>query len=251
MSGNVYLQAYNINDKRLIFSIYRLYYKKISFMGVFRMRLSANALIIILIFFLSSSFSLAKQANSSGIEISQLIKMYMLPEKESYNVLPWETGSMPSSQIDWQHAGSKECPPHILNKFRTYFCRHGKVIITRNGKPTHTVLGRVVEPGVWDITLAGARMGVFHVIIESSDISHDLGSDTLTVTGKSRSGVRFKEIKACGGYAGGAAEFKISAPGRKNAFANVSWSCGSAGCTPGITITPDVGDGNTGDCKFY
>ncbi len=186
----------------------------------------------------------AAQSSSSRIELSQLILMYMLPEQARYNVLPWDTGSTPGTPISWQHAGIKDCTTYLAKEFGSPFCRSGRTVVTVGGKPTHTVLGRVIEPGNWQVILMGARAGVTYVVFDSDVLSQELSSDLLKdAVSKVRSGIQVSLIKSCGGPTGGSAHFRVTSPGKVSAFAREWWTCGSAGYNIIITLTPNLEDG--------
>ena len=116
----------------------------------------------------------AAQSSSSRIELSQLIQMYMLPDQVSYNVLPWDTGSSPGTPISWRHAGIKDCKAYLAKEFGTTFCRSGRVVVTIDGKPTHTILGKVIEPGKWEVMLMGSRAGASYVVFDSASLSQEI-----------------------------------------------------------------------------
>lgn len=188
--------------------------------------------------------SVAAQSSTSRIELSQLIQMYMLPKQVSYNVLPWDTGSAPGIPISWRHTGITDCDTYLVKEFGGPFRRSGQVVVTVGGKPTHTVLGRVVEPGNWQVILAGARAGVTYVIIDSSVLSQELSSGVLqAAVSKARNGIQLSHIKSCGSVSGGSEQFRVTVPGKENAFVREWWSCGSGGCNAIITLAPNLEDG--------
>lgn len=193
---------------------------------------------------LASSALDSVAARRSQIELSQLIQMYMLPKQATYNVLPWDTGSAPGTPITWQHAGIKDCPTDVGKEFGSPFCRFGRVIVTVGGRPTHTVLGKVVEPGNWELVLVGARAGVSYVTIDSASLSQELSPDVLkAAVSKARNGIRISRIKSCGEASGGSEHFRVTMPGKASAFAREWWSCGSGGCNVIITLAPNLEDG--------
>jgi hypothetical protein len=172
------------------------------------------------------------------IAFDELIGLYLLPTGTPQNVLGWDTGSMPGTPISWEHDGVKDCEPYIEKKYGSWACRTGTVVITIQGKPTHTVLARTVQPGRWKITLVGARAGAFYVMIDSNVLSGELGSGLLReAERKTGTGFKLNSIKKCGGVSSGSELMRITAPGKQSALISESWSCGSGGCSVDYVLT--------------
>lgn len=185
------------------------------------------------------------QTTLSSIDLARLIQTFMLPKGVNYNVLEWSTGSTSGTPISWQHAGIKDCAPFILDReIAQPFCRSGTVVITSAGKPTHTTLGRVLEPGRWNIILAGGRAGVSYIVLDSNVLSPELSSDLLrSAASKAGTILQLRRLSVCGNSSGGSEQFNISASGRESAIIREWWTCGSAGCNVKLTIAPAKEDG--------
>ena len=194
----------------------------------------------------TSTFSIPGMTRNSqpSIELYRLIQMYMIPKGFNHNVLEWDSGGAPETPISWQHAGIKDCDAFVLGKeLNQPFCRIGKVVITIGGRPTHKILSRMVEPGQWNIVLAGARAGVSYVILDSNVLSHELSSGLLRIAvSQTGSTIQVNRISACGSLTGGSEQLSVSAPGKETALVREWWTCGSAGCNIKMTFAPIKGN---------
>jgi hypothetical protein len=194
----------------------------------------------LLAIFLALAVNYAAQAQQSQgrIDLARLILMYMVPQGSNV-ITPWETGSLPGSPITWQHAGIKDCDKVIEADLGVVYCRSGNVVVTVSGKPTHSILGKVVEPGRWKVTLAGGHAGIIYVVIDSDVLSQELSSGMLrTSASKSGSTIQVRRIKLCGSLTDGFEQLSVTAPGKAEAFAREWWTCGSGGCNVIITFAP-------------
>ncbi|MGA8691652.1 MAG: hypothetical protein WB662_17555 [Methyloceanibacter sp.] len=174
------------------------------------------------------------------MELEELVELYMLPEAAAYNVLSWDTGSNAGTPISWEHAGIKECDTYLQREFGTMYCRTGSVVITIHGSPTHSVLGKTVEPARWKITLMGARAGIFYVSIDCVCLSNELPAplDLLTQAAtKTDHGFTVKSLRSCGDAMDSSQLFQITSLRMQPAFARATWSCGSAGCGVDFVLT--------------
>jgi hypothetical protein len=179
------------------------------------------------------------QQSQPKIELDRLIRTYMT--QQANYVVPWDTGSEAGTPISWQHAGIKDCAPTLQKELDTVFCRTGKVLITVQGKPTHTVLGKTVEPGHWNIVLAGPHAGIVYVIMESDVNSQELeaGPGLLqAAASKPGSAIAVRRTGGCGDLSDGSAQFNVTAPGKATAFLRETWSCGSGGCGIQSVLVP-------------
>jgi hypothetical protein len=195
---------------------------------------------------LGTIVALAPQSNPSApslqesIELDKLFELYMLPRGVNYNVLPWDTGSAIGTPITWEHTGIKDCEPYWHAQFGTYFCRSGSVLVTVRAKGTHSVLGKTVQPGGWNVRLMGSRAGVTYVAVDSDVISPELGHGLLeAVAAKPRNTITVTSIKKCGDYSNAAELYQITSPGRQLAFVRETLSCGSAGCSIWFVLTSE------------
>jgi len=164
--------------------------------------------------------------------------MYMVPHGSNF-VTPWDTGSFPGTPISWQHAGIKDCDPQISKELGDSFCRSGKVVVTVGGRPTHSILEKVVEPGIWNITLAGGHAGISYVVIDSYVNSQELTSELLQRAAKTvGSALRVGHAQLCGSLSDGSEHFSVAASGKDTGLAREWWTCGSGGCHLQITFVP-------------
>ncbi len=167
------------------------------------------------------------------IELDDFIKLFMLPAEASHNLLDWNTGNEPGTPISWEHEGIKTCEEFKQRASGPAFCRRGSVVITVNGEPTHTVLGRTVEPGRWTITLEGARGGYDSISLESN-----LGEE-LPLDGASRAGIEITSLGDCGRLTDGHELLRLDAAGKQPIFMHTTRSCGAALCTGWYTLAYD------------
>jgi len=170
---------------------------------------------------------------TKSIDLANLIRLYMLPAgKFESSMLDWSTGSTQGTPIIWEHAGVKDCDPYHDKEFDAANCRTGHVVVTVNGKPTHTVLGKTVQPGRWKILLMGPRPGASDVEFDSDAISQDLGSGLLqATTAQQGSSLKLTSIKQCGSSSDGSNLFLVNSPQRQPAYVKETISCGTAGCS--------------------
>src|SRR5690606_25134862 len=59
------------------------------------------------------------------------------------------------------------------------YYKAGEVILTLQGKPTHRVLAKDVEPGRWNVTLYGPRAFVTAAELSMQNNSREVGPDLL------------------------------------------------------------------------
>jgi hypothetical protein len=110
-------------------------------------------------------FSEKKEDNI--LEFIDILKLFTIPYKESYNALEWERGA--NSKINWLHKGLKDFELIENNRFLPNFLgcyiREGKIKITNNGYPSHKVLKEKMVPVEWFILLSGARAGITSIYL--------------------------------------------------------------------------------------
>lgn len=103
------------------------------------------------------------------IQFLELLKMFIIPQGESYNVQDWRIGAKSSSPITWISDGID----WVDNDNKDIFCnysnnpayRQGKVYIQLGENYTHYILNKDLVPVVWDIYLMGARSGIFEIAL--------------------------------------------------------------------------------------
>lgn len=165
-------------------------------------------------------------------ELSSLLRLFMLPTNSFSSAIPWETGSKGELPITWKHAGLKDCDEDIMRWSTSSLCRAGEVVLTLQGKVTHTVLGFRLEPGRWTVTIVGDKGGGRYVLIDSTVHSGELEYSVLRSIDRQLS---FKQIEKCG-EAGGSALYRVAAAGKKPMFILENATCGTAGCAINLTL---------------
>jgi hypothetical protein len=211
-------------------------------------QLAVSVLMLLSVSYLGPTEARDNIQNNAGsqLELSHLIKLFMLPREASYNILPWASGGDRGTPIEWNHAGIVECESWIERQFHQPFCRSGSVVVTVRGKPTHTVLGKTLEPGRWNIRLMGPHAGASLVEISSDVNSQELDPDLVThalKVGKADS----LSLKSFGSCAEEYSEMFIASGGSYQPLPMTeSRSCGSAGCS--IEILLGRGDASK-DCR--
>ena len=174
---------------------------------------------------LISGISHAAQKN---IELSSLVNMFLIPTSAGYNVLDWTTGASKNSPIAWKNSGIVDGSVCGLDE---PYCRQGSVVATSNGKITHEVLEKTIQPGTWIITMSGARVGVDNISIASDVISRALDNSEL-ISALTRAKIKLTPVKCKNEPASfGNTFYKLAAPGKQPAWMLNTWSCGSAGCS--------------------
>jgi len=166
-------------------------------------------------------------AGNDQIPVEALIGMF-LPDRDK-NFIPNATYMMAwdpaiRSPIKWHHAGLKSDKDTTVEtvsaSWTAPFSRTGDVIITVDGKPTHTILEKTRRPVRWKVTMLGARNGAL-VINFDNDVSSQefdgFGGRPFLVEDKSCQ-TRFSTV------------YDVNLPGKIPAWLGENRSCGSAGC---------------------
>ena len=170
--------------------------------------------------------SLSTIAHAKSIESVNLLKIFSLDKTVDYNAYDWATGAGKSSPIEWLHSGIKLVPDD--KKLWYSFYRDGRVVVTNNGKVTHTILDKKVENGYWYIRLEGARNGYSQVEISPNAFTYD--EPSFEIDGK-----YIEETKEC-------AEiddiyfYRIKFKNKKPFWLKCEYSGGSAGGSTSYTI---------------
>lgn len=179
-----------------------------------------------------------KSKQAAGIGLGQLLRTFMLPAEANYNVVSWRSGSLPDTPIEWNHRGLKNCSEYVQRHYGTAYCRAGSVEILINGQPTHTVLGKVIEAGRWDITLMGSRSGVGYVSIYSNAISPELSAGLLEEAEENNpTSFSVALAKNCGYPTSSQKLYTVAARNEQPALVQEVVSCGSAGCSVEFVMT--------------
>jgi hypothetical protein len=172
---------------------------------------------------------LPAQAQAGRIELDVLIKLALIPSQATYGVGDWRAGAQSGSPIDWLHSGLEETGDRGRQDYGVEFPfrRRGVAIVTIDRKPSHEVLGRRVEPGLWDITLLGARAGVAAMSLAPQTASFDM-PDLLGYLKKRT--VALVHLKCFNEPpTSGQAVYRMSFKGYKPVYLQYSWSSGSGG----------------------
>lgn len=205
-------------------------------------QLSLLARLLLATLFFSMSLSSAFAQNRPavrGIELEALVRLILLPARASYNVSDWAVGAQAGSPINWLHAGIEDAGDKGSLDYGAEFpfIRRGESVVLINGKPSHQVLGRRVEPGLWDISLLGARAGVMAMTTSPQSNSYEL-PDLLAYL--RQKGFALKLLKCFDEPASsGEQVYRMSLRGYKPAYLRYTWSSGSAGLWAQLHITDD------------
>jgi hypothetical protein len=190
----------------------------------------------------------ASDAAAHSVELSKLVDTFLLPA-DADNNLGWSVGSTPDSPIEWQTSGIDDGSKCGVKEA---FCRKGSAIVTVNGKITHEVLEKNIQPGKWIVTLAGSRNRVSNVSIQSDTNSEELEGEMSWVLTKSN--MKLNEIKCPQEpetVSDGSTLYEIISANKKPAWLLSSWSCGNAGCKVGFDIYYSLEDTQGLQCSGY
>jgi hypothetical protein len=188
-------------------------------------------------------------AGSDQISIEALLGMF-LPDRDK-DFIPSATYMMAwdpavRSPIKWHHTGLKSGPglsdvklDAMSSSWTAPFSRTGDVIITVDGKPTHTILERTRKPVRWRVTMLGARGGALVVGLDNGVWSQDFGGfgDRKFLT----------EDKVC--RKDDSTVYAVNMPGKIPAWLSESRSCGSAGCGYDYQLFTDRSDKGRFGCR--
>ncbi len=169
-------------------------------------------------------------AESTSIEMVDLIKMFMQPKGGPTILGDWTFGAQQRSPISWETTGIKETSLEEQKAGYPYY-RVGEAVLTVEGKPTHQVLERSVVPDKWMIKLSGPRAGFTRVTLGAGN-SGELGAGILESL-KKQLPLRLYRCKTPS-VSSGNKVYQVQGTGKKPIWINEEWSCGSAGC--GLTL---------------
>lgn len=180
---------------------------------------------------------------SKTVELDDLITMFLLlalPENKDFKEMPdWRVAAEPGTPIRWTTSGIAEAPEY-MNKDGYYYQRRGTAVVTIGGKPTHTVLRQTVETGKWTVALFGPRCCPMRV-----DLAPD--GDFITSLQDELKAPRFKLKpflcdRATEPASSGYVAYELTTAGKKPAWIAENWSCGSGGCSYGLSLYYDPED---------
>lgn len=203
---------------------------------------------VFLAFILSSTFFAisAAEAAQKTIELSTLVKMYMIPATARYSAgNDWSAGNNRVSPIEWHKPSSPNSSDASRRKF-------GEAIVTVDGHITHnTEQWNKPEVGKWRIELMGSPTNVFTVSIESDLMDHELNGLDIKST-LEKSNINITTVKCFGEPAtGGHRLHKISTINKKPAWLLERWSCGETyGCWRGFEIYYRDEDAKNVSCLY-
>ncbi len=170
---------------------------------------------------------LSVKDNKGAPELGLLVREFMVDKSSKLGPLPsWDIFSE-NLKISWETSGAIR-----LDNRREQ--RHGTAIITTNGKEFYQLEQRkVIIP--WNITLTGDKSGVQVVSIMPPGEcfgSHGSGSDFDFKAAMHLAGISFKQLyEVPAGLGSAGALYKISFPGKRDAWAAYSETWGSGGTT--------------------
>lgn len=172
---------------------------------------------------------------NKSIELSDLLKMFLIPSNASYNTIDWSAGASEDSPIVWETSGASEG------------VREGKVAVTINGKNSYHTLLNKLTPGLWNIKLSGPNAGVTRVSIRSERISRELDPHQL-----GKQVMPYLQFFRCGGGSGtgGVNIYEMNIPGQAVAWLKKGWSCGSAGCGIWLEIIYNESAASKEECEI-
>jgi hypothetical protein len=147
----------------------------------------------------------------------------------------WDTGAQPGTPIAWITEDKYDDPPEDMGSIYGVFARHGKVVLTIQGKPIYQQMKQTVVPGEWEIWLVGPNAGIVVVKIES-EYGSDLPFDISEVLSKAGFKITlYKDLKERN-TTGNFILYHIEPPAGGNAWIAESWSIGTAGGAQEIWI---------------
>lgn len=172
---------------------------------------------------------LPAQAQVGRMELDALIKLALIPLQANHGLGDWRAGAQPGSPIDWLHAGLEDAQDKGRQDYGVEFPfrRRGVAIVTIDRKPSHEVLGRRVEPGLWDITLLGARAGVSAMSLSPQTSSFDMPDLLAYLKRRTVSLVHLKCFNES--PMSGQAVYRMSFKAYKPVYLQYTWSSGSGG----------------------
>ena len=158
--------------------------------------------------------------SAKSIEFSQLLLMYM-PDHDGA-LVPWYTCAEQDTPVEWETSGKREVDDDG---------RHGRVVLTIHGSPTHNTLRKTYGPNKWLITLRGPEVGIDSVNIDSDSLSGDLPiqlNDALR--GSTLHAAKIAENAWGEAKSACCIVYELREPTKSPAYLVESWSCGSGGC---------------------
>lgn len=177
---------------------------------------------------------LPKKRPKDSIELSKLIKTFLIPVKAKHTILPWYTGAQKESPINWTSAYEKDNQTSLVDDYS--ISRKGLVKGLIKGKISHYILREKNEPCEWTILLGGANVGIAKVEIHSTINSHELDPEKVFNYLKTKLDLIFEEDYMDGIIGSGEKLYKINSKKYQPKTLRLAYSCGSAGCGIFITI---------------
>lgn len=186
-------------------------------------------------------FGVCPEMKAGELELSEIIKIFLLPDDEPATMGAWETGADPKLGIVWVTDG-------VITSDLEGYVRVGLASVLINGQKLTQVLRNTMKDCLHYIHLKGARGGYSAVNIENSQFEkinfHPI--EYLKSSGfKVEHFLCDKEIKA-----NNVVVFKIKISGKKDAWAKIGSSTGSGGVSHDITLILDEFSARKVDCEF-
>ncbi len=189
----------------------------------------------------------AAASAQSRMELIDVVKAFLPPAGADFTMYDWAQAGKAASAIRWKTSGIAEAPSYMKKEGFPYV-REGEVIVTIDGKLTHTLLGKKPGPGHWNVSLQGPRGGYTRVSIASDvnagELTPGLLKDSLA---KPLSAKAYRCTSPAA--SSGNTVYEVSVPEKKPAWINEVWSCGSGGCSSELVLLFSKADADKVACE--
>jgi len=185
----------------------------------------------------------------AAADLPTLLTAWLLPENSAATNPDWQDAAVNSRGVVWTTDGIVPKPKR-KGDYAFPYVRAGHVIVTVHGKPTHTILGKTVEPGPWRVELLGPRGFVAVARLEMENNAQNYNTDIPAVLRKAGFSLKeYKCSKKTEPASFGNVVYRIAMAGHKSAWMQEDWSCGSAGCAQAISMIYAQQDADAAQCN--
>jgi len=156
------------------------------------------------------------------IEITDLIRLFIPPAHGTG--VDWTTGASSDSPIQWETDERYGDVPDT-GFFRRYSAaRHGKTVVTIDGKPSHEQFGRCIHPASWNVSMYGAMAGVTCIEFSSDGSGYNEMPNIMAALAEC---AELREEHPQSGHTFIGKLYRISMPGKEESWLVESWSIGN------------------------
>jgi hypothetical protein len=206
------------------------------------------AFMAVCFFSLNICFASSTTSGEHSMELATFIRNLFIPADDGFTKFDWMTFTENAASVNWITEGIVKAPPHYEKLGFSYY-RQGEVVFLVDGKPTHEVLGKTPQAGLWMVEAVGPRAFIGLVSVSMLNNSQAYNTDILQIfneNGFSVTPYRCDKFSTPSGL--GNAVYLIERKGVKPLWLHNQLSCGSAGCAAYFTFIYAKEDADQVEC---